>query len=167
MSREEQRAAQAERRREIAEAYDAGATMDVVAERFGVTRQRVQQVTSREGVKSHTIARPPVSTLCPVCGQTFERPDWKRVQKFCSIACSAWGRRKPDAPRGRLAYELRLSGLKWHEVKRVLDGDLTIGDGRGVCSRARDYALPRGLPWPIGIDHRRKVDELTRSGFYP
>ena len=92
-----------QRNSEMARLALDGLNLTEIAEQFGVTRQRVQQILAAQGITTRTrearreasrrrtadIDAAKVETACTVCGTVFRQPPtgWR---KTCSSPCARW-----------------------------------------------------------------------------
>ncbi len=156
-----------DREEEIVAALKAGATQTALAKKYGVTRQRMSQISRRNGIdrkhdRSHVeYRRGPlverVTVHCGNCGKPTEMlPSMlaqakRRGQKaiYCSKKCHGLDARIND---GEAAYNLRLQGYKWIEISEKTG----IKSGPVACCTAKRYAEKNGKRWPLHRKPRRK-----------
>lgn len=131
-----------------------GMVLADLGRRYGVSRQRINQIVHREipGYDGRVAARERsrITKTCPVCGKSFVVQK-SAQRKWCSLACRKVGYRRnlpPEVLRmRRRAYELRAGGMKWQEVCE----ELGLKHNAEAVRRARRHAEDTGLAWPIPV----------------
>lgn len=92
------------RNERIIVAYNNGATIAMLSEELGVTRQRIQQILKRSNVTMRRRGKPRkerFSIDCRQCGKNFESLVETRV--FCSRRCTHLSIRKYRTPKEKRA----------------------------------------------------------------
>lgn len=93
------------RNKEIIRMKEDKVSQQEIAKKFGITRQRVQQIESSLGLnrkKDLVIFK----HKCPVCSKEFE--DRNEERKYCSRGCSSSGRRIVRNPEETTKYNEEL-----------------------------------------------------------
>ena len=124
-------------RRIVAEYVSTDITMSDLGRKYDISRERIRQIIRRAGVTKTNRPDRSETRFCIHCKSPIIRTA-SRCSKYSASTC---GR----ACRGRLAYDLRLSGLTWKEVARRMH----LAHLQSAFSTARGFALSRNLPWPI------------------
>lgn len=82
----------AERDKQIEAEYEGGSTMQAIADKHGISRQRVEQILRSAGVERGRKRRIlEIEYSCLECGKKFTSSQKER--KFCSLSCSHEGRK--------------------------------------------------------------------------
>lgn len=133
----------------IVEARRRGKSLNDIAAREGVSRQRVWAICRDAGLTPRSRTTPPPHP-CATCGKLL------RVLSavYCSRKCAA--ARHPD---GREFYERRRdTGLTWREIAAAAPGGARPRH-EAVRRAARRYAEDHGLPWPLPSERIARRDD--------
>jgi predicted transcriptional regulator len=112
-----------DRNKAVVAAYRAGRTMQSVADEFGITRERVRQIVTRNGgafYKANSHKHGDVTKVCRYCGNEFTVAyKFRNIRPWhCGMECAGMARRKVTS--SIEAIELYCSGLGFVEVgKRI------------------------------------------------
>lgn len=142
----------AERNRDIVDLYKGHMTLDRIAEKYGISRERVRQILNRTApgtiaaVKQEKMAAKRCTYRCEVCGAPVEvLVSAAEGRRTCSRACM---KRLELSTTGRQCYELRQQGHSWRAVHRLSNLRGRAKPVQNAFNTAKRFAERFGLPWP-------------------
>ena len=145
---------------EIIARIEAGATLKIVSDAAGVSKQRISQVMQRErpGLltsrpRPERPRHPNHEFNCPTCGKLVSVPYRFRSRRYCSNRCAGVRLRK-GRDTAIAAYDMRALGFKWKVVAAKFGYSTEM-----VCvSKVKYMAMADGRPWPPLPVYRRGKD---------
>lgn len=171
----------AERHAEITLAYKEAGNLQVVAERYGITQERVRQIICKHEQRTgEKIGRARkrradlvrVEWVCPSCGERRTlAPSVARRSERCRSCASLhqWGNGRSSAANLENAIRQKIAGASWHALAIPLGyasntAHLLTGAVYRYLLRQRRASDILAL-WPAGVPHwlRSRFGELGGS----
>lgn len=152
-----------ERDGKIVEEIVAGATLDVVATNYSVSKERIRQIVKRDLPEFDLRARMRKGEWAScVCGILFWKPPSSN-QDFCSSTCarktaaqkhSLYWKNTQSRWRCEQAYRLRGKSNNWRDIA----SELEYKNASIACSSAKRAADHNNWKWPPeGMDRHHKI----------
>jgi hypothetical protein len=135
------------RNKEIIDARIAGHTLQAIASRHGITRQRVDQILRRANLSPNKNRRSARLKACVDCGTAFWTRAWPRFCAECRAKRLRACRDRPEARALRRAYyqrpEVRARKRAYHQRPEVRARIRAYSQRPEVRARKRAYRQQR------------------------
>jgi acetyl-CoA acetyltransferase len=158
---------------EIVSLRNAGMTLEALAQKHNVTRERIRQICVRwhartaDDLHRSVIDARRVTWECAQCGKKRRLPPHKAATlRYCSARCTRYGingnSHAAVMARAEKALQLRMAGAKWHDV------GVSVGISKGTWTGMHAQRLVRFYGSELNIDvssafHRTLMGAHLRS----